>query len=435
MRIFFTLLFSILTLQCFPSELFRIKYNFGYSLPNEIDTSISKIISKEKLLKLSHNNPEHYPFYTITNLGLDTIAVRSGFFDVYKWQDTGWVNLYKGIYGGYNFGNYIFTSNATLLSYGGYGYWESNNNLLRFNPLTGGWDKVAEVPGSLIYNCIPIYNNGFLKLIGGYRKVNGKVVVEDSIHTFSLLSNTWSSEHILNGFISEENNIYSDYSYHLGNFVIAPLYLPNKSQLLIIDADNNLLLRNKIELNNIMNSVLILTTTNSFRYQLPSGNSLFYTINELLKDATPLLTKVVESPVNNNKTKPAMGLLILPIIGGIYMIYRKKKRKKPEIHKTIITSETDSSAEIEEKGEQLYIDYYKRLSSYENKIITVDQLNEILELDKIENGDTLRAYRSKKVKDINSYSVKINHYKYIHSVKDEKDKRYVNYWIGKKEAN
>lgn len=256
------------------------------------------------------------------------------------------------------------------------------------------------------------------------------MVVEDSIHTFSLLENTWSSEHILNGFIFDENIISSDYSYHLGHFVIAPLYLANKSELLIVNLENNLYLTNKIELNNILKSVLILTTKNSLRYQLPSGNTLFYTLDELLKDAVLLPTKV-KSPNANHVNEAATGLLILSIIGGIYMIYRKKKRKKTEIHEIIITSETDSSDEIEEKGEQLYIDYYKRLSSYENKIITVDQLNATFDLDKIKNNDTLRAYRSKKIKSINSYSLKINGYEYIHSVKDEEDRRYVNYQIGK----
>ena len=74
--------------------------------------------------------------------------------------------------------------------------------------------------------------------------------------------------------------------------------------------------------------------------------------------------------------------------------------------------------------------HFETLTAVENSVITPAKLDELFEIDKLDM-DSQRARRSQLIKSINLHAVKNLGYNYIHRVKDENDKRYVNYWIGK----
>ena len=73
------------------------------------------------------------------------IANRNGYLNVYKWEKEKWIDLYKGNFGGHNFGRFCFLYKEELYAYGGYGYWHFNSSLIKFNESAGGWDFITSV--------------------------------------------------------------------------------------------------------------------------------------------------------------------------------------------------------------------------------------------------------------------------------------------------
>jgi len=66
-----------------------------------------------------------------------------GTFDVYIWHRGRWKNLYNSVYYGYNRGAKKIFMNGNLLSFGGFGYWYQNYNLIRFDFQQGEWELLS----------------------------------------------------------------------------------------------------------------------------------------------------------------------------------------------------------------------------------------------------------------------------------------------------
>jgi hypothetical protein len=106
-----------------------------------------------------------------------------GMFDVYKWQNQEWVNLYKPKFWGYNFASLKFVNNGNLYSFGGNGFWKVHGEVIKFYPHVNEWDILhtsAKLPFGL---GLPGYNELF-------------ILREDSLSIFDLKSEKASSVYI-----------------------------------------------------------------------------------------------------------------------------------------------------------------------------------------------------------------------------------------------
>lgn len=73
--------------------------------------------------------------------------IPEGHFNVYLWENGGWKNQYKGIFFGYNFRSTKFVLNGNIYSFGGYGYWKSHGQVIRFIPDKGEWELIKFAEG------------------------------------------------------------------------------------------------------------------------------------------------------------------------------------------------------------------------------------------------------------------------------------------------
>ena len=88
---------------------------------------------------------------SIVDIGADSYLLPDGYFDVYRWTSGRWENLYRGFEHGYNFRSSKFAFDGQLYSQGGYGYWRQHGNLISFDFVTGLWEIIplhgTEPPG------------------------------------------------------------------------------------------------------------------------------------------------------------------------------------------------------------------------------------------------------------------------------------------------
>ncbi len=63
-----------------------------------------------------------------------------GTFDVYQWKDGDWINLYSGSFVGYNFNSYKFVLDGKIYSSGGDGYWQDHGQIITFLWDRGEWE-------------------------------------------------------------------------------------------------------------------------------------------------------------------------------------------------------------------------------------------------------------------------------------------------------
>lgn len=112
---------------------------------DEKDKELLLYVSKEMLLGLSALPIAEQEFRDITIFYEKGYyyAVRDCFFDVYKWVDGNWKNLYVYDNKGYNCGTRFFFRQGKLYSIGGRGFWEAHSNLLVFDDQLGSWDRMS----------------------------------------------------------------------------------------------------------------------------------------------------------------------------------------------------------------------------------------------------------------------------------------------------
>ncbi len=79
-------------------------------------------------------------YCNVLEIGNDKYMFPDGHFNVYKWVDKQWNNLYKGVYFGYNFDSYKFIYRDNIYSYRGYGFWKSHGHVIHFTPASGEWE-------------------------------------------------------------------------------------------------------------------------------------------------------------------------------------------------------------------------------------------------------------------------------------------------------
>ena len=75
--------------------------------------------------------------------------IPNGMFDVYRWTNGQWDNMYKGPFQGFNFGAKIFVHKDEIYAFGGYGYWRNHGLIVRFLRDRGEWDVLpftSELP-------------------------------------------------------------------------------------------------------------------------------------------------------------------------------------------------------------------------------------------------------------------------------------------------
>lgn len=409
-------------------EYATLHYNCIKEVPKKIIAPFDSYITADMLSQLVELTKRKGNI-TLFCLKEESLASINGSFDVFVWENNNWTNLYKGKLGGYNLGGYKFIYNDELYSFGGYGYWEYNNKLIKFNRDIEDWVFVAELDSkdAIIGPFCWVKDNQFIVTGGSFIHESGKNLPNSyeyridldtklgtkSVSKYSHLAEITGHQDLSNLFLSslllnnsrDGNNFYSN----------------------IYNIEDQKYYRNELKIPLFHNVTLLLNDKeNLFFY---NTDSTVKQINEvdLLKSATLIgnITKGLE--IEYTDSESTINILLIFLISAIGYIYFKKQKRKQSIQLTEVKESVDQSnsdQELEGIAKQ-----FETLTAVENSVITPDTLHELLEIDKLDM-DSQRARRSQLIKSINLYAFENLGYNYIHRVKEENDKRYVTYWIG-----
>lgn len=136
--ILFRLLIFLLIFACFSSEGQIVVKDWE----NELDSMEFRQLSlnARDIINSKNNDFRLIVRADIFPMGGAWYLTMEGMFDVYKWEDQKWNNLYDSKYWGYNFASLKFIYNHTLHSYGGSGFWKEHGEIIQFYMHAKEWD-------------------------------------------------------------------------------------------------------------------------------------------------------------------------------------------------------------------------------------------------------------------------------------------------------
>ena len=361
------------------------------------------------------------------------IANRNGYLNVYKWEKEKWIDLYKGKFGGHNFGRFCFLYKEELYAYGGYGYWHFNSSLIKFNESAGGWIFITSVhPFDRLVE--PLFNiiDDQLYITGGYFSINDKITPNNKTAIINLNNN----EHYIKSNPIKLDSSYKELDFSalfrgaVNNLAFLEIWSPNIRYLLIHNFKNGQYYLRDILFNDWITVPLTYIDGQQFIITDHKNKLKFITEEILMKGAFPVGIEQESQNITTSKKlltiTSVISVLILIIVIGIY----KKKKSNKNIQ--IESLATDVLSEQSE-GEHI-IKIISGLKIAEGTLVTPDQLDQLLEIEDLET-DSKRARRSQMIKSINKFTAEKMGYELVHRLKDEKDKRYINYQIGNLKAN
>ena len=359
--------------------------------------------------------------YTLLPMSGSVYALRDGLFDVLVWQDTSWVNLYGENYSGYNFGAKFFTSDAKLYTLGGYGYWHSHSNLIKFDRELGYWKMIPTVnkPQNYTSYCVGQIGDTLLSLFGEFR--------DESSNYYAYAKNGY--------YLNLENLEWNEISYDNDVKPTTPLIIGNK----FLDLHDYIVFENQFEtqlgLFIINKTNLIVYFWNRGEFAINLSPFVFVIDNNVtfqLK-STELLTIDFDNDRKNETTlgqihlntttgttfiwlSVVLGLLLIIILTLIYYTIKYFK-----------TARIPSNGNNHE--EDLIQNLTVKIIAKEGEIIELNELNELLGINNL-TDENRRVKRSKLINEINSRYRVVTGTDLIIRKRDVEDKRYVKYEIG-----
>ena len=358
--------------------------------------------------------------YTLLPISESIYALRDGTFDVLLWKDTNWVNLYSGDYSGYNFGTKFFTLDNKLYSLGGYGYWHSHSNLIKYDMELGSWKMIPTLNKQQNYAsyCVGQIGDTLLSLFGEFRDetINYNANAQNGYY-LNMESLVWNE-------ISYDNNLRK-----IGSLIIGNKYLDLRDYI-VFEKDSETQLGfyivNKTNFSvSFMNrgeyvinfSPFVFIENNNVTFQTRANEQLTINFEKKWNDKVDLgqfnLNTSVGFPVIWVVSVLSL-FLILSLLSYFTMKY-------------FITTRTNNNGN---NSTDDFIEHITlRMLTKKGEIIDTDAINQLLEIDNL-TYENSRVKRSKLINEINSRYRAVTGNDLINRKRDAEDKRYVKYEIG-----
>lgn len=378
-------------------------------------------------------------------------------YKAYSEKDSGKI-LFKRIdettFAGYNFKSFLFDTNDTIYSIGGYGYWRTNGMLRYYDSLKSGWEVKKlnqEIPirfeGQIPFGqvkTIPSEGDSLLFLVFRQNSIAINQEYLDSFHSFDSISfligvlNIKNGDWITLGHLSEKNRKFFEL---LGSIISMPF-----GEITTNDWNGQRgyyllsFLENKIYQISQQKEYILKSwfhdsrwSQNPLLYQVAySSDSTLVFIREDLKRLELNFTKVdfidtgmkiyepvspaSESNINFCHLAPlALGV----ILSGVALVIIYKNRR---------SRHRNNGREVVSKFTQQELEVMQYLSERPEQTATTEELNTLLGTTK-KSTDVQKKVRSEITRAINDkyHDLTFDEEKLIHQVRLESDKRMVKY--------
>lgn len=305
----------------------------------------------------------------ILEVGNDKYLLPNGAMSVYKWRNNKWYNICKGANRGFNYGNKAFVHKGKIYCWGGYGFWRSHSMLIVFQEDRGEWEL------------LPFTEN--LEVMFGWMTPEGLVGFNDKRSIEINIDGQYIKERpdgfkldyaqtfILHWYTIDFENYYVIYGDKLTlidkisgqhyESMQTPFkgYESNDKGMFRIFGDSATYFKNGMD----------------HRIDLSAKDQIqfFEPVKKRKEDSYPLI----------------MLLSLIPLAFGVYFIYRRRTKNKNE--------EQISPGESSLWNNK----YLEALLLQQGNILSVDELDTILEIIDVIPAETQRFKRSNLIKEIN----------------------------------
>lgn len=418
--VYVSVLFLLITANLLADDSFT--YYLDRNRLNEVTdlTHLPESLNKEILDKLPLISWMQSNSYTILPLQGDIYALRNGFFDVLIWNDTSWVNMYRGHYFGYNFGAKTFTYKNEIYSLGGYGYWQTHSNLLQFDRELGTWKMISTINKPLNYTsyCVGKIDDTILTLFGETRDESSNYCVAAKNGYYLNLENLEWNEVSYDNKVQPQSPLIIGKKYlDLQDYIVFETQLDTKLGLYIINKSNlSVNFWNRGE-HAISLSPFVLISNNTITYQRQSSELSVIDFGKISQNEITLGSIHLETSYNLPLfwffAVAGMLLILLPLI-----YFTIKYFKIARLNNNGNNHDDDPIEYLTEK-----------LLKRKGEIIDLQDLNKLLEIDSL-TFESRRAKRSKLISEINKRFMVNTGNNLIIRKRNNKDKRYIKYEIG-----
>ncbi len=371
---------------------------YYYDKPPKIDTTILRpmiesAIELENEYKAKRLKIGRLDVHEIND---QVFAVARGRLDVFKWESGKWLNLYKGNFFGHNSYSKNFVFQNQIYSFGGYGFWRSHGQVIRFLFEEGDWELIPctqELKYGLAYQ-VP---EG-LRLFG-----NDNLIIDLEKQIKIKYEPSFKQE------------LYADRSNQKDIEFERFIYFAHDRPLLILDKQNHQMYESRL------GSI-------GWTFYNPSNKRAFFHIygdslkiynqrldylesydikKEIEEKYSPVPKSIFPSYSNINVSDLVMFILIIIVFGIAFL--RKRDKKSIVYNKTII----------------------QKILEWKDTQINMADLDILLDIHHIQNPDTLKFKRYQKIQEINRIYQSMHHKMLIVRIKDTADKRKYIYEIDK----
>ncbi len=354
-----------------------------------------------KVLDSTNRTGLHIERLDILEVGNHKYLLPNGAMSVYKWRNNTWHNICKGANRGFNYGNKAFVHKGKIYSFGGYGFWRGHSMLIVFQEDLGEWEL------------LPFTEN--LEIMFAYMTPEGLVGFNDKR----------SIEINIDGqYIKEKPDGFKlDYA----NTFVLHWYTIDLKNYYVIYGD-------KLTLIDKVTGQHYESMQTPFRGYPSNGKGMFrifgdsvtYFKNDMdhrldlsAKDEVQFFELV--KTTNGNSYSLIMLLSLIPVTIGAYLIYRKRTKNRSEV---ILRDD-----EVQPWDNK----YLEALLMHQGEILSVDELDSILEIIDIIPAETQRFKRSNLIKEINRLYCARYDVDLIFRKQDVEDGRKYVYQIGSEE--
>ena len=306
----------------------------------------------------------------ILEVGNDKYLLPNGAMSVYKWRNNSWTNICKGANRGFNYGNKAFVHKGKIYCWGGYGFWRGHGMLIVFQEDLGEWELLPFT--------------GELEFMFGWQTKTG-------LHAFT-------DKRSIDINIDEQSIKETQGDFKLDFPILEPLqwhglefknyyYLFQEKAMLFDKTTGERYISKQVPFRGYYQNA-----RGMFRI---FGDSVTYFKGDMahrfdliMKDELQFINKVKP---NNDKNFYIIFIVSLVLMSTVVpmIIYRKRKRNKIELN---LSSEQNHSWNNK---------YLEALLLQQGNILSVDELDTILEIIDVIPAETQRFKRSNLIKEIN----------------------------------
>ena len=405
---------------------FWINPNFYDKISSEV--KLPEGITEEMVLQLGQLNfkNEGFAFFKIKG---SWIAVMPCHFDVLKWENGKWANLYKGRGYGFNCRAEFFVKNDELYSLGRYGYWTGHSHLVKFNFSTGSWDifDMNDLPDHYTSFIYLIREDEIFSLFGEYLNQSKNLrVPEPQGYWADMEQRQWRPLELVRVAKHKKSKIEESLNtmlYQLRDYVMYGVQFNNQGGFLLIRKSDLSVHFLKASPGTLEAPVYLRIEGNLIRVVDAKLHDFTYDL-DVLADELDLVGQISKENIEESPKYWwwTLWLLVLPLAWWL-----RKKAIQPSDHKSlgpessVVLDETDSFIEM--------------LKTNVSKSLKSNELDELLGLGDISSFDIKRQRRSKMVAEINKIHKSKFGYELILRKRDPLDKRYYIYVISNGSEN